>query len=176
MKRVIGRALLASAGVAIGRALLAAAGVAGTAAVGAGVAKWLVSRNGGVIGDRAPHNRWLMVTINCPPQAFPTAGNLPEPVRKLTGMAEVMTRIAPGDRGTELGMRLREQPSPVATGLAARIAGDDPRQQIRAALRDAKSMIEAGEVLRPDEPTTHPTPAGKVLDFAAKRAYGEGRP
>jgi hypothetical protein len=160
MKRVIGGTLLAT----------------GASAVGMGVAKWLASRNGGVIGDRTPHNRWLMVTVNCPPDRFPAADNLPEPVRKLTGMAEVMIRPAPRDRGTELGMRLRDQPSAVATGLAARIAGDDPRQQIRAALRAAKSMIEAGEVLRPDEPTTHPTPAGKVLDLAARRAYGEGRP
>jgi hypothetical protein len=160
MKRVIGGTLLAT----------------GVSAVGAGVAKWLASRNGGVIGDRMPHNRWLMVTVNCPPDRFPAADNLPDPVRKLTGMAEVMIRPAPGDRGTELGMRLREQPSAAATGLAARIAGDDPRQQIRAALRDAKSMIETGEVLRSGEPTTHPTQTGKILDFAAKRAYGEGRP
>lgn len=160
MKRVIGGTLLAT----------------GASAVGAGVAKWLASRNGGVIGDRAPRNRWLMVTVNCPPDRFPAADDLPEPVKKLAGMADVMIRPAPGNRETELGMRLREQPSAAATGLAARIAGDDPRQQIRAALRDAKSLIEAGEVLRPDEPTTHPTPAGKVLDLAARRSYGEGRP
>ena len=159
MKRVIGGTLLAT----------------GASAVGAGVAKWLASRDGGVIGDRTPHNRWIVVTVNCPPDRFPAADNLPESVRKLTGMAEVMIQPAPGDRGTELGMRLREQPSAVATGLASRIAGDDPRQQIRAALRDAKSLIEAGEVLRPDEPTTHPTAAGKVLDLATRRAYGEGR-
>jgi hypothetical protein len=160
MKRVIGGTLLAT----------------GASAVGASVAKWLASRNGGVIGDRTPHNRWLVVTVNCPPDRFPAADNLPEPVRKLTGMAEVMIRPAPGDHGTELGMRPRERPSSVATGLASRIAGDDPRQRIRAALRTAKSMIEAGEVLRPDEPTTHPTPTGKILDLAARRAYGEGQP
>jgi hypothetical protein len=164
MKRVIGATLLASAG------------VAGASAVGTSVVKWLASRNGGVIGDRTPHNRWLMVTVNCPPDRFPAADNLPEPVQKLTGMAEVMIRPAPGDRGTELAMRPRQQPSAAATGLISRIAGDDPRQHIRAALREAKSLIEAGEVIRPDEPMAHPTPTGKVLDLAARRARGEGRP
>jgi hypothetical protein len=43
-------------------------------------------------------------------------------------------------------------------------------------LRDAKSLIETGEVLRPDEPgSAHPTAAGKVLGFALRVSGGEGR-
>jgi hypothetical protein len=161
MKRLIGGTLLV--------------GFAGASAVGAGLAKRLMSRNGGMPGSRDARNRWLMVTVNCPLEQFPAPDDLPEPARELAADAEFIIQPAAGNRGTEFGMRLREQPSAAATSVAARILGKDPRQRIRSALREVKSLIETGEVLIPDEPTTHPTPAGKVLDLAAKRAYGEGR-
>ena len=67
-------------------------------------------------------------------------------------------------------------PAPVASA-AARLSGDDPRQRIRAALREAKQLIEVGEVLRVD-PTPHgrrkATPTGAVVEAATKRAAGEG--
>ncbi|MBV9382376.1 MAG: hypothetical protein JOY82_04050 [Streptosporangiaceae bacterium] len=164
MNRSVGGTLIAGAG-------LVGAGIAGAA----GAVKWLTSKAEGVPGDRTPRNRWLMVTVNCPPGQFPAAGDLPEPVAKLTDRAEVTIRPAPGDRGTELGMRLLEQPPAGVAGVTARLSGADPRQEIRSALRDAKSLIETGEVIKPDEPTTHPTPAGKLFDFATRRAGGEGR-
>lgn len=62
------------------------------------------------------------------------------------------------------------------SGAAARISGDDPRQSVREALRKAKSLLETGEVLRPDEPpTTEPTPGGKLLGLVTSRSRGEGR-
>jgi hypothetical protein len=72
-------------------------------------------------------------------------------------------------------MRLREQPPVGAAGLPARLSGNDPRQRVRAALRDAKSLIETGEVVKPDDPTIHPTPTGRLFDFAAALAGKEGR-
>jgi hypothetical protein len=58
--------------------------------------------------------------------------------------------------------------------VPARLAGQDPRQDLRRALREAKALLEAGEVLVPDEPTTHDTPGGKVVGLFSRRASGEG--
>ncbi len=55
--------------------------------------------------------------------------------------------------------------------------GDDPRQAVRAALRESKQLIEVGEVLRVD-PVPHGkrgrTPVGQLIGAATKRAGGEG--
>ncbi len=149
--------------------------VAAGAAARAGAAKLLTSRVlGGVPGDAAPRNRWLAVTVNYPPERL-RGSELPEPVAKLTDQAEVRVQPAPGGRGIELAMRRLEPPAGGLPGLAARLGGADPRQQLRTALRDAKSLIETGEVIRPDEPATHPTRTGRLMDFAIGRAAEEGR-
>jgi hypothetical protein len=157
-----------------GGSLLAVA--AGAGAAGAtGLTRHLGLRfRNGVPGDAEPHNRWLAVTVNCPPSRF-ADGGLPEPIARLTDQAEVRVRPAPGGRGTELAMRLLTPPRAGVSGLTARLSGHDPRQTVRAALRDAKSLIETGEVIEPDEPTTHPTLTGKMMDFATGLASGEGR-
>jgi hypothetical protein len=56
-----------------------------------------------------------------------------------------------------------------------RISGRDPNQQLRLALRQAKSLLETGDIVRPDPPSTHPGPGGRVVQLASKRARGEGR-
>jgi hypothetical protein len=161
-----------------GRGLLAAAGATAGAAAGAAasVAKSLGSRYlGGVPADAKPHNRWLAVTINCSPARL-SGDNLPEPAARLTDCAEVSIRPASGGRGTELAMRLLNPPPAGVSALAARLSGQDPRRRLRSALRDAKSLIETGEVIQPDTPpATHPTLAGKLMDFAISASAGEGR-
>jgi hypothetical protein len=102
---------------------------------------------------------------------------VPAPLAELGDLVEVEVRPAPGGKGTELRARLR---SPEPTGVAstaARLSGDDPRQRVRIALREAKQLIEVGEVLRVD-PTPHgrrtSTPTGAIVEAATKRAGGEG--
>jgi hypothetical protein len=47
---------------------------------------------------------------------------------------------------------------------------EDPRRMVEEALHQAKSMIETGEVLRPDwPPSTQPAQVGKLLEFAGRR-------
>jgi hypothetical protein len=120
-------------------------------------------------------NRWHVVTVNRPPEEV-SEDRLPDPLAELGDQIEVQVRPAPGDRGTELAARFR---GPVPTGLsgaAARLTGQDPLQSVRAALREAKMLIETGEVLRPDEPpTTRRTPTNLPLELAVRRARGEGR-
>jgi len=67
-------------------------------------------------------------------------------------------------------------PRPDPAGPWARIAGKDPRQELRAALRQARQLLETGEVLTPDEqPTARRTLRNLPLELATRRARGEGR-
>ncbi|MFI8193765.1 hypothetical protein ACIF8T_34180 [Streptomyces sp. NPDC085946] len=127
---------------------------------------------------RATHpadDRWLTVTVNLPPKEVRPDGALPEPLDRYADRIDVEVRPAPGERGTELAVRLKEPPSAAEASLPGRLAGQDPRQEIRRALRDAKAILEAGEVLHPDTPaTTRPTPGGKVIGLLGRRSGGEG--
>ena len=100
-------------------------------------------------------------------------GRVPGPLAELSDLVEVEVRAAPGGKGSELRARLH---SPEPTGVAsaaARLSGNDPRQRVRAALREAKQLIEVGEVLAVD-PAPHgkrnATPAGAALEAVTKRA------
>ncbi|GAA3552076.1 hypothetical protein GCM10022197_03800 [Microlunatus spumicola] len=123
-----------------------------------------------------PRSRWRAVTVNRSPEEVMPDGP-PGPLAALGDLVEVEVRPAPGDKGTELRARLRgpEPTGPVAA--AARVAGKDPRQRVRAALREAKQLIEVGEVLRVD-PAPHgrrtATPTGAFVEMATDRAPGEG--
>ena len=144
-------------------ALIVASAVAGRMAVQK-VARNLARRQG-VPGELS---RWLAVTVNAAPGEV--AGPLAEAVAEL----DVETRLtaAPGGRGTEASARLRHSPA----GPVRRWSGQDPRQYVRRALRDMKSLVEAGEVVRPDESTTGKrTPGGALVRLATRRAGGEGR-
>jgi hypothetical protein len=148
------------------------------AGVGAGV---LVIRRitthqlGNGIARDAP-DRWHTVTVNRPLEEVQPDGQLPEPLAELGDAIEVQVRPAPGDRGTELAARLRQGAPTGMRGAAARAAGTDPRQDVRAALRQAKQLLETGEVLSPDQPpTTRRTLRNLPLELATRRAGGEGR-
>jgi hypothetical protein len=89
---------------------------------------------------------------------------LPAPLAELGDRIEVRVRPAPGGKGTELGARLRGQPSGSTLG---RLSGSDPQADVRSALRRAKQLIEVGEVLAVD-PAPHgkrtATPGGVLLE------------
>ena len=155
-------------------------GTAVLAAGGAAVAlvRHLQRRTAAGAGEATePRSRWRAVTINRSPEEVTPGNRLPGPLAELGDLVDVEGRAAPGGKGSELRARLR---SPEPTGVAsatARLSGDDPRQRVRAALREAKQLIEVGEVLRVD-PTPHgrrtPTPTGAIVEAATKRAAGEG--
>jgi hypothetical protein len=113
------------------------------------------------------------VTVACEPEGL-RADKLPSPLQEYGERIETRISPAPADRGTELAVRFKQPPSDLARSVPARLAGQDPRQDLRRALREAKALLEAGEVLVPDEPTTHDTPGGKVVGLFSRRASGEG--
>ncbi|MDQ0734805.1 hypothetical protein [Arthrobacter agilis] len=124
-----------------------------------------------------PRSRWRAVTINRSTSDIMPEGRLPAPLAELGNLVEVEVRPAPGGKGSELRARFRNPEPTGAASVAAKLSGDDPRQRVRAALREAKQLIEVGEVLRVD-PASHghrpPTPTGKLVDLATDRAPGEG--
>ncbi|MGQ5262594.1 hypothetical protein ACTWLT_17785 [Micromonospora sp. ZYX-F-536] len=114
--------------------------------------------------------------MNRPPSDIAPGGQFPEPLAGLGDAVEVQVRPAPGDRGTEIAVRLRDGARLPVAAAARRATGRDPEQAIRAALRESKQLIETSEVLRPDyPPTTEPTPVNKPLRMATRQGRREGR-
>jgi hypothetical protein len=113
-------------------------------------------------------SRWLAVTVGADPDRVAADAR----VRRALDLPGLQVRIKParGGRWTEIAAR----PPAADPGLTSRIAGNDPRQIARRALRHAKSLIETGEVLR-TEPTRPRTRGGKLIDAIARRSGGEGR-
>jgi hypothetical protein len=148
------------------------------AGVGAGVlvARRMTMHQVGNGAARVARDRWHSVTVNRPPEEVAPEGRLPEPLAGLGDAVEVRLRPAPRSRGTEMAARLRDGAPAGPCGAVARIAGKDPRQEVRAALRQSKQLLETGEVLTPDEPpTTRRTLRNLPLELATRRARGEGR-
>ena len=94
-----------------------------------------------------------------------TGAGLPAPLTAFGDRIEVRSAPAPSDKGTELAARFRDGGS------------DEEIGRLRAALREAKQLIEVGEVLRL-EPQPHgprpQTPQGGLIDGVDERAAKEG--
>jgi hypothetical protein len=114
-------------------------------------------------GAGQPASGWLVVTVYREPSDVDTA-QLPAPLAEYGDRIEIRVRAAAGGKGTELGARLRAQPSGSTLG---RLTGSDPQADLRSALRRAKQLIEVGQVLRVD-PAPHGkrtvTPGGVLLE------------
>lgn len=130
---------------------------AGKAFLAAGVAAAVAVSRRRRRTPSAPADGWLAVTVNRSPDEVQSS--LPEPLARLN--VEVRIRPAAGDKGTDLMAKPTEAVS---------------RPDLRIALRQAKSLLETGEVVQPDSPpSTHPGPVGKVLQLVTNRAAGGGR-
>jgi uncharacterized protein (DUF1778 family) len=151
---------------ALPRILTAAAGVA----TGAGGVVLKRLQNARVPGTGRPPvqddpktavRRWRVVTVLCSPEEVGTGDALPAPLARFRDRIEIRVTPAPGDKGTELAARFRDQ------------ATEDDIGELRSALRRAKQVLEVGEVLRVD-PVPHgerkPTPQGALLEKAAAEA------
>jgi hypothetical protein len=146
-----------------GRRLLetaAATATAAAAAVGTVVVK---RRSGASSGPTSgPDSGWEAVTVNRPPDEVVVGG---DQLAELARLAEIDVTAARTGWGSEL--RARPKASPDGEVVS--------RNELRAALRRAKQVIEVGEVLRvdpvPHGPRGH-NPAGKAVDAVTRRAGG----
>jgi hypothetical protein len=102
--------------------------------------------------------RWHVLTVYRPFDQVD--GHLPDVLAARRDELEVQVRPAPGDRGTELAAR--------ATGPAVTDGA------VRRALREARSLLEVGEVLQPGGPTTEPTLLNQPLRAATSRGREGG--
>lgn len=116
---------------------------------------------------------WKSVTVLGDAERLRPDGQWVAPLAPIAEHLQVELRPAPGGRGTEVHARIRDGRARAvhsATGLPA-------AQALRAALRDTKQVVEAGEVLRMD-PRPHgkrkATPTGLLVDVAEHRARGVG--
>jgi hypothetical protein len=125
-------------------------------------------------GAGQPASGWLAVTVNREPSEV-DAAQLPAPLAEFGDRIEVRVRPAAGGKGTELATRLRDRPS--SGSAAQRLSGKDPQADLRSALRQAKQLIEVGEVLAVD-PAPHgkrsATPGGALLETWTKVAPKAG--
>ena len=88
----------------------------------------------------------------------------------LENSGEVLFRAAPGNRGTEVVVRLEYRPPAGTTGaIFARIRGQEPAQQLRADLTRFKRFQELGFV-----PTTEGQTSGRA-DAAGQTASRSGQ-
>ena len=128
-------------------------------------------QDGGPGAAKAPASGWLVVSIYREPTEI-DATALPAPLAAYGDRIETRVRPAPGGKGTELAVRLTQRSSGKAS-VPARLTGSDPQGDLRSALREAKQLIEVGEVLAVD-PAPHgkrnATPGGAALEAATKRA------
>ncbi len=106
--------------------------------------------------------RWRVVTVLADPDRL---ADLPAPLAALGDRVETRVTPAPGGKGTELAARYRGTPTDQEVG------------RLRQALREAKQLVEVGEVLRMD-PRPHgeraDTPGGRLLDGAVAASRREG--
>jgi hypothetical protein len=150
-----------------GRLAVAAA----TLAIGGTAAVRAAARSGPGEASGPRPDRWHAVTVNLAPQDVGSPGRWPEPIAELGDVVEVRVRPAPGDRGTELAVRARAGHRPGESSDAAELT-----ERIRVALRHSRMLLETGEVLQPDRPsTTTPTVTSLPLRLALRRSQGGGR-
>jgi hypothetical protein len=140
---------------------------------GGSIVESTVRKLAGSARARARQDRWNVVTVNLPPDRVMPGGTPPGPLADMQAEIELQVRPAPGDKGSELAARLLH--GDAGNGGDGK-HGDRPRERLRAALRDSKMILETGEVLESDKPSTAKTTITNLpLELAIRRAQGSGR-
>lgn len=127
------------------------------APIAAGAAVAVKRRRAGSPVSRRSH----VLTVYRPLSELDSAP-LPGSLKEVADGTEISMRAAPGDRGTEITVRIPEG-STVTDGA------------VRRALRETRSLLEAGDVLLPSGPsTTVPTLLNRPLREATRHGREGG--
>ena len=125
----------------------------------AGAAAVAVARRRGA-STPVPRRRHVVTVYK--PLAELEATQLPGSLREIADRVEIGLAAAPGGRGPEISVRVPDG-SPVSDG------------EVRRALRETRSLIEAGDVLLPSGPaTTEPTLLNRPLQTATQHGREGG--
>ncbi len=109
-----------------------------------------------------PRERRRHVVTVFRPLSEMEAAPLPGSLNEIADDVEIALSAAPGGRGTEIAVRIPDG-SAVTAG------------QVRRALRETRSLVEAGDVLLPyGPPTTVPTPFNRPLRTATEHGREGG--
>lgn len=128
------------------------------APIAAGAAAAIAAKNRKKSGDA---QRRHVVTVYKPLSELESE-QLPGSLKEIRDGVELTLRAAPGGRGTEIAVRIPDG-SPVTAG------------EVRRALRETRSLIEAGDVLLPSgPPTTVPTLTNRPLQTATQHGREGG--
>lgn len=149
--------------------------IGGLVVLGAGAlaAKKMYLRYQGHIADRA--GRWHVVTVNLPGDTVSAGASLPAPLANLDSAIEVEVRPAAGEKGSEIAARLNPEQLADGSRYHGMLSNSRALQDLRRALRQSKSLLETGEILSPDRPsTTRPTLLSLPLRLAISRSRGGG--
>ncbi|MCU1617934.1 MAG: hypothetical protein JWO98_5474 [Frankiales bacterium] len=125
------------------------------------------------VQNKTSRERWRAVTVLASPDAISRDEEYPAPLQAVIEFLDVRTSPAPDGVSTELRARLKQTKS--AEAGIRKLTGLAPESAIRASLRDAKQIVETGEVLRVlPRPEGHrpATPGGVLVDLAEQRAKG----
>jgi hypothetical protein len=131
---------------------------------GAALAALVVIRVANGRPSRDESNRWRTVTVAAPLDSIA----LPEPLSAFGAAIEVRFTAAPSDKGTQIAARFT---NPQDTEDESNV-GD-----LRIALRESKSLLETGEVIRLDpkpEGARPATPAGLLTDLLTRKSSEKG--
>jgi hypothetical protein len=126
--------------------------------IAAGAAAVIAKRRA---GRSTPSRRRHVVTVYRPLSEL-EATQLPGSLREIAGQVEITLAAAPGGRGTEIVVRVPD---------GSRISDGE----VRRALRETRSLLEAGDVLLPSgPPTTTTTPLNRPLQAATRHGREGG--
>jgi hypothetical protein len=110
---------------------------------------------------RTPSRHRHVVTVYRPLSELETT-QLPGSLSEIVDRVEISLAAAPGGRGTEIAVRIPDG-SPITDG------------EVRRALRETRSLLEAGDVLLPSgPPATVPTPLNRPLQTVTARGREGG--
>lgn len=113
--------------------------------------------------------RWHPITVNRDIADITLDGPELQPLLDLGSSIELRLTPAPREQGTELAARL------LLDGISDKQAFE-MLPKLRAALRNAQWLLETGEILSPDKPSsTHRTLTSLPLDFVTRHAREGGR-
>jgi hypothetical protein len=112
-------------------------------------------------GPDLPEKRRHVITVFRPLSEL-EATQWPGSLAEIAGDVEIALSAAPGDRGTEIAVRIPEKSAVTSA-------------DVRRALRETRSLLEAGDVLLPSGPaTTVPTLFNRPLRTATRHGREGG--